>query len=234
MMLQTRKKQILLAAFIFLLSGQVAAADCQYAWLHPSSQTMRMDSAYSSTLTEYNNMERHYSVKQTDHTLDIYYLQGLVLVKGFSDDQIEKMAQSAGLFMLPMNIALPAAILIEAAPKGPCNIASKTPFSIKLSDGSMLQDRKMTSAKGQISRDTRYDVSYEMDVLTDPPSPNKGAVRIVGTMSFAPKQAAPSDDTDIRGYTVVRRSKTCGVAGSKGVPSKLGELRRFLSSGNIK
>lgn len=232
-MLQVRKTQLLLAVLLFLISGQLAAADERSAWLYPSSQTMYMDSEYSSMLTDYKNMERIYSVKTVNGNIDIFYLRGFVLVRGFSDSQIEKLLKGSGLFMLPMNIALPVPILMEAAPNGPFDLKEETPFSIKLSGGCVLQGRKMSSAAGHIHRVDRYNVSYEFDLLTDPPLPNNAAVRFSGTMSFAPKQAAPSDDIDVTGYTVVRQLQIVGVAGSQGVPSKLGQLRSFISSGNL-
>jgi hypothetical protein len=121
--------------------------------------------------------------------------------------------------------------LAEAAPKGPCTIETKTPFSIRLSGAMRLQDRKLTSANGQIFPSAPSEASYELDVSIDPPAPNKTSVRYSGTMSFAPQQNSPPDDTDITGYTVATRSRPFPVAGSAGVPAKLGELRRILASG---
>jgi len=226
MILQSLKTQFLLAALFFLLSGQLSATDCKDAWMHPSSQGMRMEPGYSASLTDYKNMERHYSMRQDSLNIDIYYLNGFLLIKGMPDDKIEELERNAGLFMLPMNVTLlTAPLLIRAVPNGPCKVKEKSLFSIELSGGMMLGGRKITSAKGQISRVAQNDISYKMDVFTDP----LARVKLSGTMSFAPKQET-ADNTDVSGYTVIRRSQILGIAGDSGIPRKIGELRNFILS----
>jgi len=211
-------------------SKQVPAADCRNEWLRPSSQTMSMGSAILFMLTDYKNKERHFSMKQGPNQVDVYYLKGILLVKGYSEAQIEKITQ-ATLFWMPMAFSVPTAILGDAEPKGPCNVGGKMPFSIKSSGAIMLQNRKISGAVGQLFRSTPSEISYEFDVSFDPPAPQEASVRYAGTMSFAPQEESLSDDTDITGYMVVRHSPPFPVAGSPGVPAKLGELRRLLASG---
>lgn len=219
-----------LASIFFSISVQAGVTECKNEWMRPSSQTMSMDSSISFALTDYKNGERHFSVKQDqEHGAEIYYLKGAVLVKGYSQDQLAQIPPNA-LFMMPMAFAVPIMILAEAAPKGPCNVEVKTPISIQLPGEMRLQDRKLTSATGQLLPSTPRELSYELDVSIVPPAPNKTSVRYSGTMSFAPQQEAPPDDSDVTGYIVVTRTRPFSVAGSAGVPATLGKLKRFLAS----
>ncbi|MDD5300768.1 MAG: hypothetical protein PHD65_09775 [Gallionella sp.] len=232
-MLRAWKTLILVSGILLSFSGYAGVADCRNEWAHPSFQTMSMDSAISFALTDYKNGERHFSVKQSSgQGVEIYYLKGAVLVKGYSQAQIEQFPQN-GLFMMPMTFAVPIAILAEIAPNGPCNIEAKTPVSTQLSGAMRLQDRKLTGAVGQLAPSALSEVSYELDVSIDPPAPNKKSVRYSGAMSFAPQQESLPEDTDITGYLVVTRSRPFPVAGNSGVPVKLGDLKRFLVSGQI-
>lgn len=228
-MLRTSKTLVLFTSIVLLFSGHVGATDCRNEWARPSYESMNMDSSISFQLTDYKNGERHFSVKQGEQGIEIYYLKGAVLVKGYSQAQLEQFPENA-LFMMPMTFAVPIMILAEVAPKGPCNIEVKTPVSMLLSGAIGLQDRKLTSAVGQLLPSAPSEVSYELDVSIDPPAPNKTSVRYSGTMSFAPQQESLPDDIDVADYLVVMRSRPFPVAGSSGIPAKLGELRRFLAS----
>lgn len=231
-MLRARNILILPTALLFLLYGALAAADCRNEWGRPSSQTMIMDSAISFTLTDYRNEERHFSAKQgLDQKLDIYYLKDVVLVKGYSEVQIEQVAQHE-LSMMPMAVfAVPTAILTRAAPGGPCNVAAKTPFSIPLSGANRLRDQTLSGSVGYLFPSSPSEISYELDVSIDPPEQNRASVRYSGTMTFAPQESSPPDDADVAGYTVIAPSRPFPVIGSSAIPVvKLGEVRRFLAS----
>jgi hypothetical protein len=207
------------------------ATNCTNKWVNASSQTMNMDSEFLFTLKDYKNKERHFSAIQGPNKLDVYYMKGAVLIKGYSEDQIKKIAQKEYgnvLFMMPMAFAVPTAILAKAAPKGPCNVKAKIPFSIPSLGEMRLQGRKLTNIVGQLYSSSPNEISYEFDASTDPPVPNKTLVRYSGAMSFGPQEESLPDDTDVKGYTVVTRSRPYSVAGSPGVPAKLGELRSFL------
>jgi hypothetical protein len=222
---------IFLISALCFLSAYASPADCGNLWVRPASQNMSMDSSISFALTDFKNGERHFSVKQDpEHSADIYYLNGAVLVKGYSQAQIEQFPENA-LFMMPMTFAVPIAVLSETVPKGPCTIEAKVSISVPLSGAMRLQDRKLTKAVGEVFPSAPSEISYQLDVSIDPPAPNKTAVRYSGAMSFASQQESPPDETDVSGYLVVTRTRPFPSAGSSGVPGKLGELRRFLAAG---
>jgi hypothetical protein len=217
---------------ICFLSGCASAADCQNLWILPASQTMSMDAAISFSLREYKNGERHFSMKDSKQSVDIYYLKGVVLVQGYSQAQIEQFP-AATLFMMPMAFTVPIAVLSEAVPKGPCSVKGKASVVVPLSGSMRLQDRKLTNAVVELVPFASGEVSYQLDVAIDPPAQNKTSVRYSGTMSFVSQQEAPSEETDVTGYLLVTGSRPFLVAGSTGVPAKLGDLRRFLSARHV-
>jgi hypothetical protein len=229
MMLRICKKFVLLMGISLPLSVYADGVGCRNEWARPSSETMSMDSAISFQLADYKNDERHFSVMQGDRGIEIYYLKEAVLVKGYSQAQLEEFPENA-LFMMPMTFAVPISILTEVAPKGPCNIKEKILVSMRLSGAMGLQDRKLSGANGQLLPSASSEVTYELDVLIEPPAPNKTSVRYSGTMSFAPKQESPPDDTDFTNFFVVTRSRPFPVAGYSGIPARLGELRRYLAA----
>lgn len=228
--LKRRFKPTLLAIFLYFLVGSALAADCRNLWTRPSSQTLSMDSTISFGLVDFKNGERHFSIRQdSEQSVDIYFLKGIVLVKGYSQAQIEKFPENA-IFLMPMVFAVPAAVLSEAVPKGPCTIKDDTPVSVTLTGAIRLQDRKLTKAVGLITPTALNKISYQLDVSIDPPASNKSKVNYSGVMSFAPQQDAPSDETDVSGYLILTRERPLRSAGEAGVPGKLGELRRFLAA----
>lgn len=229
-MRRIRIMHMLLITVIYFLSDRASAVDCQNRWERPVSQTMSMDAAISFSLSDYKNGERHFSVKDSEQSLDIYYLKGAVLVQGYSQAQIEQLPAGA-LFMMPMAFTVPIMVLSEAVPKGPCAVAGKASFAVPLSGGLSSQGRKLTNAMVELVPSASGEVSYQLDVSIDPPAQNKTSVRYSGTMSFVSQQASPDEETDLTGYLVVTRSRPFPVAGSAGVPAKLGDLRRFVSVG---
>jgi hypothetical protein len=224
------KHLIFLVGIVVSVASYGGATDCRNEWVRPTTQTMSMDSAISFTLTDYKNGERHFSVKQAPgQQVDIYYLKGAVLAKGYSQEQLEKLAGNA-LFMMPMAFAVPIAISAQVAPKGPCAIEKATPFSTQLSGVMKLQDRKITSATGQLQPSALSEISYELDAVIDPPAPNKTSVHYAGSMSFAPQEGSAPDNNDISGFLLLSRSRPFPIAGSAGIPTTIGELRRFIAS----
>ena len=230
-MLQARNVSTLLIGLFFSLSAQAGTADCRNDWWGSSSQTMTMDSSISFALTNYKNEERHFSVNQgPDRSLDIYYLKDAVLIKGYSDAQIEQTNQNE-LSMMPIaTLSLPTTLLAKAAPKGPCNVGAKMPFSIQFSDADKLRDRTISGAAGHLIQSAPNEISYEIDVSFDP-APYKALVRYSGTLSFAPQEESPTNDADLAGFTVFGNSRPFSVIGSSAFPvMKLGEVRRFLAT----
>lgn len=231
-MRHSRIMRTLLITAICFLSGCASAADCENRWERPASQTMSIDAAISISLSDYKNGERHFSVKDSGQSIDIYYLKGVVLVQGYSQAQVEQLAADT-LFMMPMAFTVPIAVLSEAVPKGPCSVEGKSSFAVPLAGGMSLQGRKLTKAVGELLPSAPGEVSYQLDVSIDPPAHDKTSLRYSGTMSFVSQQASPDEETDVTGYLLVMRSRPFPVAGSAGVPAKLGDLRRFLSAGRV-
>lgn len=73
------------------------ATTCSNNWLRPSSQTMETE-IMSASMTEYANIERYFSIKQGWKTTHIYFLRGVLLIKGLDDDEIKY----DDIFWLPM------------------------------------------------------------------------------------------------------------------------------------
>lgn len=220
----------LLAIYLYFSVGPVLAADCRNLWTRPSSQTMSMDSSISFELVDFKNGERYFSIRQNGgQSVDVFFLKGAVLVKGYSQAQIDKISENA-IFWMPMVFAVPAAVLSEAVPKGPCTIKEDISISVPLTGAIRLQDRELTKAAGLISPSTTNKVSYQLDVSIDPPAPNKSKVNYSGTMSFAPQQESPADETDVSGYLLLIRERPYPSAGESGIPGALGELRRYLET----
>jgi len=224
-------KILVLATGIFSsLSACADTAECRNEWTHPSSQTMTLDSAISFQFTDYKNGERHFSITQGGQSVEIYYLKGAVLVKGYTQDQLEQMPKNT-LFMMPMTFFVPISILSELTPSGPCNIKEKLLISTKLSGMVGLQGRRFTGANGQLKISGSNDVAYDLDVSIDPPEVNKKSVRYSGTMLFEPKLDFPPNDTDVSDFLVIKKSDLSSTAYYLKSPTSLGELRRQLTMG---
>jgi hypothetical protein len=228
--LMARIFRSLVIAASALIYGHASATDCLNSWLRPALQSMSMDSGIAFTLSEYRSGERHFSIAQGQDKADIYYLKGFLLVKGYSETQIANLGPNV-IFTMPMAFAVPISVLAEAAPKGPCNIAPKTPVALQLSGTMRLQDRKLTRADGEVLSSALGKVAYEMDIAVDPPIPDKATIRYSGEMSFDTLPEQLEDDIDVSGYLIVTRSRPYPAVGSATVPvSKLGDLRRFLAT----
>ncbi len=231
MLLPARNIPTLLTTFLFSLSGAVAAADCQNDWWRPAFQTMKQDAAISFALTDYQNEERHFSAKKDpDISFDVYYLKDVLLIKGYSEAQIVETGQSVLSRMPIASMSLSTTILARAAPRGPCHVGAKTPFSMDFSGANRLRYSDLSSAAGYLIQSAPNEISYEFEVSIDPPTRGKASIRFTGTMSFAPQEESPSGDADVTGYTVFPHSRPLPVIGSPAIPVvKLDEVRRFLA-----
>lgn len=227
-MLRNERIRKFLITITCFLSGYASAADCRNLWQLPASQTMRTDAVISFSLNDYKNGERHFSVKDSGKSIDIYYLKGVMLVKGYSQAEIKKLPATS-LFMMPMAFTVPTAVLAEAVPKGPCSVERKVSLAASL-EGMRLKNWKLTQAVGELAPSALGEVSYQIDVSIDPPAPEKKSVHYAGTMSFLSQEESPNEETDVTGYLLVMGSQPFLVAGSAGVPTKLGDLRRFLAA----
>jgi len=209
------------------LSSISHAATCSNSWLLPSSQTMEMENM-SASITEYANGERHFSIKQGGESIDVYYLKGALLVKGLSADKIESYSRET-IWWLPMVFVVPASVLSQAVPNGPCNLNGKTPFSIKLSGAIGYGPHKLTHAEGEVFPKSPSEIVYKFNAATDPPAKDGKFILYSGTIKLSPKEAAPEDNTNILGYILVRQTRPFLVVGKSDLPvNTLGELRRAL------
>ena len=209
------------------LSSISHAATCSNSWLLPSSQTMEMENM-SASITEYANGERHFSIKQGGEYIDVYYLKGALLVKGLSADKIESYSRET-IWWLPMVFVVPASVLSQAVPNGPCNVSGKTPFSIKLSGAIGYGPHKLTHAEGEVFPKSPSEIVYKFNAATDPPAKDGKFILYSGTIKLSPKEAAPEDNTNILGYILVRQTRPFLVVGKSDLPvNTLGELRRAL------
>lgn len=187
------------------LSAISYAAMCSNNWRSPSSQTMETE-IMSASMTEYANIERYLSIKQGWKTTHIYFLQGVLLVKGLDDDEINY----DNIFWYPM-MFMQSGVLSKAFPQGPCSITQKTPMAL-------------TEAEGEVVPTSQGVIEYDYTLKG-----KQNVKHFKGIMKFTPKEAAPPDDTVVKGFKIVNRTKPYTVIGSKDMPvTTIGELRRAL------
>ncbi len=192
---------------IITLSAVSYAATCSNNWRSPSSQTMETE-IMTASMTDYANIERYLSIKQGWKTTHVYFLQGVLLVKGLDDDEINY----DNIFWYPM-MFMQSGVLSKAFPQGPCSITQKTPIAL-------------TEAEGEVVRTSQGVIDYNY-TLTG----KQNVKHFKGVMKFTPKEAAPSDDTVVKGFKIVNHTKPYTVIGSKDMPvTTLGELRRALDA----
>jgi WG containing repeat len=209
------------------LSSISHAATCSNNWLRPSFQTMEMENM-SASITEYANGERHFSIRQGEEYIDVYYLKGALLVKGPSADKIESYSRET-IWWLPMVFVVPASVLSQAVPNGPCKLDGKTPFSIKLSGAIGYGPHKLTHAEGEVFPTSPSEIVYKFTAATDPPTKDGKFIRYSGTLKLSPQEAAPKENANILGYTLVRQTRPFLVVGKSDLPvTTLGELLRAL------
>ena len=229
-------KKILLCSLVIqilfiTLSSISHAATCSNNWLLPSSQTMEMKNM-SASITEYASGERHFSIRQGEEYIDVYYLKGALLVKGLSADKIKSYSRET-IWWLPMVFVVPASVLSQAVPNGPCKLNGKTPFSIKLSGAIGYGPQKLTHAEGEVFPASPSEIVYKFTAATDPPAKDGKLILYSGTLKLSPREAAPKESDNIVGYTLVRQTGLSTVVGSSALPvTTLGELRQALVQKN--
>ncbi|MBN1365082.1 MAG: WG repeat-containing protein [Syntrophaceae bacterium] len=183
------------------------AATCSNNWRSPSSQTMETE-IMTASMTDYADIERYLTVKQGWKTTHVYFLQGVLLVKGLDDDEINY----DNIFWYPM-MFMQSGVLSKAFPQGPCSITQKTPIAL-------------TEAEGEVVPESQGVIAYDYTLKG-----KQNVKHFKGVMKFTPKEAAPSDDTVVKGFKIVNRTKPYTVIGSKDMPvTTLGELRHALDA----
>ena len=201
--------------------------ECRDAWQHPVEQHVEMR-GMSLSLEEFANDEKHFSIKQSNHILDIYFLQEAMLIKGPTADEIEHYSEEE-LSIFPMVLSIPNSVLSSLSPKGPCSVKSKTQFSRSLNGSVAFGQHKLTFVEGELSPNGPSEVVYRFAATVSPPLEGVSSIQYSGSMRFAKtKPLAPS--TKLTGYALVGAEHPTPVVGDANLRfSTLGELRAVLA-----
>jgi hypothetical protein len=218
-----------MGGLIFAASCPAAlAGECTQNWEHPISQQIEMR-GMSLSLEEYANNERHFSIRQANHVLDIYFLQDALLIKGPPLAEIEQYSEEE-LSWFPMAFAIPNAILSSMSPKGPCSIKNKTQFSRRLSGVLGFGAHKLTFAEGKLVPNGPGKVDYTFAATVTPPLEGLTAIQYSGSMRFARKIKPLAASTNVTGYTLIGVAHPLPVVGDATLRlSTVGELRALLA-----
>jgi len=217
------------SVLIFTCFSQTArAVDCTQNWEHPISQQIEMR-GMTLSLEEYANNERHFSIKQANHVLDIYFLQDALLIKGPPIAEIEQYSEEE-LSWFPMAFAIPDAILSSMSPKGPCAVKMKTQFSQRLSGALGFGSHKLTFAEGSVIPKGTGAMAYTFAATVSPPLEGLDSIQYSGSMRFARKTKPLAASTNVTGYTLIGVVRPLPVVGDSTLRlSTVGELRALLA-----
>ncbi|HXA46103.1 MAG TPA: hypothetical protein VNW52_00630 [Burkholderiaceae bacterium] len=225
------KKLLTLWAFGLLFTTTPTAAfaiDCAQNWEHPIAQQIEMR-GMSLSLEEYANNERHFSIRQANHVLDIYFLQDALLIKGPPVTEIEHYSEEE-LSWFPMAFAIPNGILSSMSPKGPCSVKSKTQFSQPLSGILGFGSHKLTFVEGSVTPKGPSALTYSFAATVNPPLEGLGSIQYTGSMRFAHKIKPLAASTNVTGYTLIGVAHPLPVVGDGTLRlSTVGELRALLA-----
>lgn len=211
-----------------ILCSPALAVDCTWNWEHPVSQRIEMR-GMNLSLDEYANNERHFSIRQANHVLDIYFLQDALLLKGPPPAEIEQYSEEE-LAWFPMVFSIPNAILSRMSPKGPCSIKGKTSFSHRLSGTLGFGSHKLTFAEGNVAPNGPNTVAYSFAATVSPPLEGFDSIQYSGSMRFARKAKPLSANTNVTGYTLIGIVHPQPVVGDTTLRlSTVGELRALLA-----
>ena len=216
------------AAIFACLCRPALAVDCTQMWEHPISQQIEMR-GMSMSLDEYANNERHFSIRQGSHLLDIYFLQDAVLIKGPSSTEIAQYTEDE-LSWFPMAFAIPDAVLSSMSPNGPCAVKAKIRFSQRLSGSLGFGAHKLTFAEGSIAPAGPGALAYTFAATVSPPLEGLNSIQYSGSMRFARNMKPLAANTNVIGYTLVGVVHPLPVVGDATLRlSTLGELRALLA-----
>jgi hypothetical protein len=225
------KKLLALAAGGLIFTSfcvDAPAVECAQNWEHPISQQIEMR-GMSLSLEEYANNERHFSIRQANHVLDIYFLQDALLIKGPPPAEIERYSEEE-LAWFPMAFAIPNAILSNMSPKGPCSLKGKMQFSQRLSGVLGFGPHKLTFAEGHVTSGGPGTVAYQFAATVSPPLEGLDSIKYSGSMHFARKAKPLAASTNVTGYTLIGVVHPLPVVGDATLRlSTVGELRALLA-----
>ena len=204
------------------------ALDCSADWRHPVEQHVEMR-GMSLSLEEFANDERHFSIRQSDHLLDIYFLQQALLIKGPNTSEIEHYTEDE-LNWFPMVLAIPNSVLFSMSPKGPCSVKGKTQFSQALDGNVGFGPHKLTFAEGAIEPSGPGMLAYRFAATVSPPLDGYNSIEYSGQLRFAPKSKPLAVSTRLTGYTLIGPDHPMPVVGDASLRlSTVGELRALLT-----
>ncbi|HEX7641127.1 MAG TPA: hypothetical protein VF472_02850 [Burkholderiaceae bacterium] len=204
------------------------ALDCSADWRHPVEQHVEMR-GMSLSLEEFANDERHFSIRQSDHLLDIYFLQQALLIKGPNTSEIEHYTEDE-LNWFPMVLAIPNSVLFSMSPKGPCSVKGKTQFSQALDGNVGFGPHKLTFAEGAIEPSGPGMLAYRFAATVSPPLDGYNSIEYSGQLRFAPKSKPLAASTRLTGYTLIGPDHPMPVVGDASLRlSTVGELRALLT-----
>jgi hypothetical protein len=210
------------------VSTMALATDCPQNWEHPIAQQIEMR-GMTLSLQEYANNERHFSIKQANHVLDIYFLQDALLIKGPPVAEIEHYSEEE-LSWFPMAFAIPNGILTSMSPSGPCSVKSKTQFSQRLSGILGFGAHKLTFAEGTVTPKGPSALSYTLSATVNPPLEGLSTIQYSGSMRFSHKVKPLAAKTNVIGYTLIGVAHPLPVVGDVNLRlSTVGELRALLA-----
>ncbi|MRW84008.1 hypothetical protein GJ698_07845 [Pseudoduganella sp. FT26W] len=221
----------LFAAVAISLPLLVHAQECDYSLWSPSRETINVDDDYALSITRYDNDYRRSTVRDAARNIDMYAGQGLVLVKGYSLAELsEPLLPWSRLGLVPLKIV--SAFSLSGISL--CHAPGSLQAHIELEPGAWNTDKH--SGEGEIVYGSPGELHYAFNVNKDDLWPGRTNIRYSGEISFATRSAPPSDDTDFSGYTLLTvnpetaEGRIWGVAGTAGMPSTLGALRRHVKS----
>lgn len=204
------------------------AADCSSHWEHPTSQHVEMR-GIALSLDEYANNERHFSIKQANHVLDIYFLQDALLIKGPTKAEIEQYSEEE-LSWFPMVFTIPNTVLSTMSPKGPCSVKTKVQFSQGLPGTLGFGPHRLTHVEGKLAPAGPSEVAFVFAATVSPPLEGAASIQYSGSIRFARKARTLAASTNLTGYTLIGVAHPLPVVGDATLRlSTLGELRAALT-----
>jgi len=224
-------KLLALSACSMLGALPCAAApspECHGDWQHPVEQHVEMR-GMSMSMEEYANDERHFSIKQSSHVLDIYFLKEALLIKGPPAGEIEHYSEEE-LTWFPMVLAIPNSVLSSLSPKGPCALRGKTQFSQRLDGNLGFGPHRLTFVEGNIAPSGPSELAYSFAATVTPPLEGVTSIQYSGSVRFARRAKPLAPSTNVTGYTLIGAERPLPVVGDANLRlSTVAELRTLLA-----
>lgn len=217
-----------IAALVLPLAAQ--AQDCGYSLWTASRKTVDIDGVRMQTITGYANNNKRTEFQLPDRLVEMYGAGTLVLVKGYVPEQLAP--QPTPLLRSGM-LEMQVIFLLSASYAPLCHTPGVLPVRVA-PDSGFGTVSPHGEGEGEMVYGPDGELRYTLSINEDGLWPDRAKVRYSGEISFAPRAAAPSDDTDFSGYVLLTpdpetaEMRVWGIAGQAGIPSTLGALRRHV------